>query len=94
MGSAHRSKPWREACEVLVMPAKRTMYYTPRTTGKAEPYDQTLSNEWLYCLSYQRPEESYLWPIRYLGICNGCTYHMRLTGLIHFQQLMILLRTK
>ena len=38
IGSAYRSKPWREACPALGLTPKRTRPYTPKTNGKAERY--------------------------------------------------------
>ena len=52
-GSAYRSHPWRQACEVLGLSTKRTRPYTRRTYSKGERVIKTIVDEWTYGLSFQ-----------------------------------------
>ena len=55
--SAYRSKPLRQACEVLGLTLKRTRTYTPRTNGKTERFIKSLLHEWANGLSFHSSGE-------------------------------------
>jgi transposase InsO family protein len=55
-GSCYRSKPWREACQILCLKHIRTRPYTPKTNGKAERFIQTSLREWAYARPYPTSE--------------------------------------
>ena len=93
-GSAYRSKAWRQTCESLGVPAKRTRPYTPRSNGKAERFLKTLLDEWVYDLSFQSLEERNRWLSSNLAIYNGRRCHMALAGFNPFQQFGLLLNNK
>ena len=86
-GSAYRSKPWRQACDVLVTSAKRTRHYTPGTNRKAERLIKTLLNEWANGLSFQSSEERNRWLCGYLTIYNGRRCHRAEASRTPFKQL-------
>ena len=46
-GSCYRSRAWADALAATRTTHKRTRPYTPRTNGKVERYNATMSREWL-----------------------------------------------
>lgn len=56
-GSCYRSRAWAKALEETGTVHKRTRPYTPRTNGKVERFNGTLSREWAYVREYGSEEE-------------------------------------
>lgn len=56
-GSCYRSRVWRDALEATHTAHKRTRPYTPKTNGKVERYNQTMSAEWLRRRAYDSEED-------------------------------------
>lgn len=52
-GSCYRSRAWAEALRATGTTHKRTQPYTPRTNGKVERFNGTLSREWAYVRAYE-----------------------------------------
>lgn len=52
-GSCYRSRAWAEAVTATGTVHKRTQPYTPRTNGKVERFNGTLSREWAYVRAYE-----------------------------------------
>ena len=48
---------FRDACKAFNITPKHTLFYTPRTNGKAERFIQTALREWAYALAYQNSEQ-------------------------------------
>ena len=51
-GAAYRSHLVAAACQALDLGHRFTRPYTPRPTGKAERFIQTLLREWAYAVAY------------------------------------------
>lgn len=56
-GACYRSTTWADALAVTATKHKRTRPYTPRTNGKVERYNGTLSREWAYVRDYTTERE-------------------------------------
>lgn len=56
-GSCYRSRVWAAALKKTHTVHKRTRPYTPKTNGKVERYNQTMSAEWLRRRAYDSEED-------------------------------------
>lgn len=56
-GSCYRSNVWRDALHDTGTVHKRTRPYTPRTNGKVERYNGTMSKEWLRRRPYDSDDD-------------------------------------
>lgn len=56
-GSCYRSRAWAKALAAAGAKHKKTRPYTPRTNGKVERYNGTLSREWAYVRAYTSEAE-------------------------------------
>lgn len=56
-GACYRSTTWADALAATGTKHKRTRPYTPRTNGKVERYNGTLSREWAYVRDYTAERE-------------------------------------
>ncbi|MFE2216357.1 integrase core domain-containing protein [Streptomyces canus] len=56
-GARYRSTTWADALAATGTKHKRTRPYTPRTNGKGERYNGTLSHEWAYVRDYTTERE-------------------------------------
>jgi transposase InsO family protein len=74
-GPAYVPKAYAKACRTLGLWHIRTKPSTPRTSGKAERFIQTLSKEWAYGMPFQNSEERVRWLPRYLAIYNRLRKH-------------------
>jgi len=77
-GVAYRSHAFADECRALAIKHKRTRPYTPRTSGKAERFIQTLLREWAYRFAYPSSQARRDLLDRYLHVYN---YHRAHTAL-------------
>ncbi|MBF8184262.1 transposase [Nonomuraea sp. K274] len=56
-GACYRSRTWGDALAATGTKHKRTRPYTPRTNGKVERYNGTLTMEWAYVRDYTSEHE-------------------------------------
>lgn len=56
-GPCFTANLFRETCLELGITPKRTRFYRPQTTGKAERFIQTVIREWAYARRYESSSE-------------------------------------
>jgi len=91
-GPAYVSKAFAKACRTLGLRHIRTRPYTPRTTGKAERFIQTLCKKWADARAFPNSEERKHWLPRYLSIYNRLRKHSAVGRLSPQKRLAELLR--
>ncbi|MFJ1847112.1 IS481 family transposase [Streptomyces sp. NPDC088146] len=79
-GACYRSGTWTAALAATGTSHKRTRPYTPRTNGKVERFNGTLSREWAYVRSYTSEHERRVALADFLNYYNHERPHAALGG--------------
>jgi transposase InsO family protein len=79
-GSCYRSRAWARAVQATGTRHSRTRAYTPRTNGKVERFNQTLSKEWAYVREYQSESERRAELVTFVNFYNHERPHTALSG--------------
>lgn len=79
-GACYRSQTWAAALAAASMKHKRTRPYTPRTNGKVERFNDTLSREWAYVRDYASERERRIALANFLNYYNHERPHAALGG--------------
>ncbi|WP_333894462.1 IS481 family transposase [Mycolicibacterium gadium] len=78
-GSCYRSRAWARALDDTATTHKRTRPYTPRTNGKVERFNGTLTREWAYVREYSSEEERRAALVGFLNYYNHERPHAALS---------------
>lgn len=79
-GACYRSTTWADALAATGTKHKRTRPYTPRTNGKVERYNGTLSREWAYVRDYTTERERRVALVEFVNYYNHERPHAALGG--------------
>jgi transposase InsO family protein len=79
-GACYRSTPFRQLLESRGIKHKRTRPYRPQTNGKAERFNLTLKNGWLYSAAYSSNQQRTEALTDWLHYYNHHRPHMALKG--------------
>jgi transposase InsO family protein len=79
-GACYRSQTWAAALAATSTKHKRTRPYTPRTNGKVERFNGTLSREWAYVRDYASEHERRVALADFLNYYNHERPHFALGG--------------
>jgi transposase InsO family protein len=80
-GPCYRSRAWARALTATDTRHKRTRPYTPRTNGKVERFNGTLTREWAYVRDYTSEDERLAALADFLNYYNHERPHSALGGL-------------
>ncbi|MER5184747.1 IS481 family transposase [Streptomyces sp. NPDC002896] len=79
-GACYRSTTWADALAATGTKHKRTRPYTPRTNGKVERYNGTLTREWAYVRDYTTEHERRVALAEFVNYYNHERPHAALGG--------------